>query len=286
MTSNAHLNELGEFLKARRAELSPRTVGLPDSGTPRRVAGLRREEVALLAAISTDYYTRLEQGRIHPSAPVLAALARVLHLDDGQRDYAFELAGKLAGRPRRRTAQKVQPQLHRLLDDLTAIPGMVLGRSMDILAWNPLAAALLTNFAKVPEKKRNYVHILFTDPAMKSLYGDWDTVARTCVAHLRMRATKYPDDPRLAVLVGELSVQNPQFRQWWGAHHVAARTMGAKAFNHPVARTLTLDWDTLTCSTDADQELVIWTAEPGTASYDGLQILSSWNATPTGSAAL
>jgi hypothetical protein len=279
MTSDGQLNELGEFLKKRRGELSPRTVGLPDNGTPRRVAGLRREEVALLAAISTDCYTRLEQGRIRPAATALAALVRVLHLDDEQRAYVFELAGKQVRRPRRRTAEKVQPQLRRLLDELSAFPGMVLGRNMDILAWNPLAAALLTDFAMISEKKRNIVRILFTDPAMKSLYADWEGAARMCVAHLRTRAAMYPGDPRLAALVGELSVQVPEFRKWWAAPHLVAGTKGTKAFNHPIAGTLTLAWDTLTSSTDADQELVLWTAEPGTPSHDGLQILSSWNAT-------
>jgi transcriptional regulator with XRE-family HTH domain len=276
MTSRENLNELGEFLKVRRAELSPRTVGLPETGGPRRVAGLRREEVALLAAISTDYYTRLEQGRIEPSASVLAALARVLHLGDDQRDYLLEIAGKKAYRPRRRAAQKVQPQLQRLLDDLTATPALVMGRRMDILAWNPLAAALVADFAEIPEKKRNYIRLLFTESAMKSLYADWENVARGSVAQLRMEAARYPDDPRLTALVGELSVQNTHFRQWWGAHHVAARTVGTKTLNHPVAGELTLDWDALTCSTDPDQQLVIWTAAPGTPSYEGLRFLSSW----------
>ncbi|WP_322761943.1 helix-turn-helix transcriptional regulator [Frankia sp. Cr2] len=278
MTSDAHLNELGEFLKARRAELSPRTVGLPDIGGPRRVPGLRREEVAQLAAISNDYYTRLEQGRIQPSAPVLAAIARVLRLGDDQRDYVFELAGKHTGGPRRRAAQKVQPQLRRMLDDLTATPGMVLGRRMDILAWNSLAAALIVDFAEIPEKKRNYVRLLFSDPAMKMLYPDWETPARNCVAQLRMQAAKYPDDPRLIALVGELSVRDADFRQWWGAHHVAARGGGTKVLNHPVAGELILDWDTLIATTDPEQELVIWTAQPGTPSYDGLRFLASWAA--------
>ncbi|MEU0882485.1 helix-turn-helix transcriptional regulator [Lentzea sp. NPDC005914] len=284
MASDVHHNELGEFLKARRAKLSPRTVGLPDGGTQRRVTGLRREEVALLAAISTDHYTRVEQGRIRPSASVLAALARILHLDDDQRAQMFELAGKQAAQPRSRAAQQVQPQLRRLLDDLTAIPGMVLGRSMDILEWNPLAAALLTDFAKIPEKKRNYAHLLFTDPAMKTLYLDWAIAARACVAHLWTRAVKYPDDPRLAVLVGDLSMRSPEFRQWWGAPHTASRTTGTKALNHPAAGTLSLDWGVLTCGADTGQELVIWTAERGTRSHDGLQILSSWTASSAGGA--
>ncbi|WP_129767606.1 helix-turn-helix transcriptional regulator [Streptomyces sp. L-9-10] len=278
MNRDAHLNELGEFLRARRAGLSPRTVGLPDSGSLRRVPGLRREEVAQLAAISTDFYTRLEQGRIQASAPVLAALARVLHLDDDQRDYLFGLAGKDQKRPRRRALQKVQPQLQRLLDDLTATPAIVMGRRMDVLAWNALAAALVTDFGRIPERHRNYVRLVFTDPAMRTLYSDWETVARTCAAQLRMEAATYPDDPRLTELVGELSVQDPQFREWWAAHHVAALSVGTKTLHHPVAGDLTLDWDTLTASTDPDQQLVIWTAEVGTPSHDGLRILASWAA--------
>ncbi|WP_406390703.1 helix-turn-helix domain-containing protein [Streptomyces sp. NBC_00887] len=278
MTSDAHLNELGEFLKVRRSELSPRTVGLPDSGGPRRVPGLRREEVAQLASISTDYYTRLEQGRIQASTPVLRALAQALHLDDDQRDYLFGLAGKENGRPRRRARQKVQPQLRRVLDDLSATPAVVLGRRMDVIAWNSLAATLVTDFGKVPEKQRNYVRILFTDPAMRTLYADWETVARTCVAQLRMEAAKYPDDPRLTALVGELSVQDPDFRQWWAAHQVTTLGVGTKALHHPIAGELSLDWDTLTATTDPDQQLVVWTAEPGTPSHDGLRILASWAA--------
>ena len=278
MARDAHLNELGEFLRARRAGLAPRAVGLPDTGTARRVPGLRREEVAQLAAISTDYYTRLEQGRIQASAPVLASLARVLHLDDDQRDYLFGLAGKDRVRPRRRVRQKVQPQLQRLLDDLSATPAVVMGRRMDILAWNSLAAALITDFSRIPEKSRNYVRLVFTDPAMRSLYADRDTVARTCVAQLRMQAAKYPDDPGLATLVGELSVQDPDFRQWWAAHHVATPGVGTKTLHHPVAGDLTLDRDTLTAGTDPDQQLVIWTAEPAGPSHDGLRILASWAA--------
>jgi transcriptional regulator with XRE-family HTH domain len=276
MTSRDSLNELGEFLKARRAELSPRALGLPETGGRRRVAGLRREEVALLAAISTDYYTRLEQGRIEPSASVLLALAGVLRLGDDQRDRLLEIAGQNASRPRRRAAQKVRPQLQRLLDDLTSTPALVMGRRMDILGWNSLAAALVTDFAEIPEKKRNFVRLLFTESSMRSLYTDWENVARGSVAQLRMEAARYPDDPRLAALVGELSVRGTDFRQWWGAHHVAARTVGTKTFNHPVVGELTLDWETLGCSADPDQQLVVWTAAPGTPSYEGLCFLASW----------
>ena len=210
MSRDAHLNELGDFLKARRAELSPQSMGLPDNGTLRRVPGLRRGEVALLAAISTEYYTRLEQGRMEASAPVLMTLARVLRLDDDQRDYLLELAGKDNARPRRRAAQKVRPQMRRLLDNLVDTPALVLGRRMDILAWNPLAAALMTDFSQIPEERRNSVRLVFTDPAMRNLYTDWEDVARTNVAFLRMEAADNPDDPRLSELVEELSVRDPQ----------------------------------------------------------------------------
>ncbi|PPS71909.1 MULTISPECIES: helix-turn-helix domain-containing protein [Streptomyces] len=274
MSGDAHPNELGEFLKSRRSELTPRTVGLPDTGG-RRVPGLRREEVAVLAAISTDHYTRLEQGRVQPSASVLAALSRVLHLSDHQRDRLFELAGRQRTRHRRSTAQKAHPQLRRLLDDLTASPGVVIGRRMDILAWNPLAAALFTDFAKVPESKRNCVRILFTDPSMRTLYADWRAVARECVSHLRAAAARHPEDQRLTSLVGELSVEDRDFGRWWGSRHVPSLGSGVKRLRHPLVGELVLDWDILTCGGDPDQELVVCTAEPGTPSYDGLRALAS-----------
>ncbi|MEL5957139.1 helix-turn-helix domain-containing protein [Streptomyces sp. CLV115] len=276
MTTSARPDELGAFLKARRAELSPGAVGLPETGGRRRVHGLRREEVAVLAAISTDYYTRLEQGRMQASAPVLDTLGRVLNLNDDQRAYMLELAGRPAARPPRRAAQKVQPRLRRLLADLGTTPGIILGRRMDILAWNPLAAALIADFSKVPEKHRNYIRLLFTEPAMRELYADWENVAHTCVAQLRMEAARDSDSQRLAGLVGELSVRDADFRSWWAAHHVAVRGVGTKVLRHPIVGELTLDWDTLAPTVDADQHLVVWTAEPGSPSHDALRILSSW----------
>ena len=274
MTGDAHLKELGEILKTRRAELTPHTVGLPDTGG-RRVPGLRREEVALLAAISTDYYTRLEQGRIQPSASVLGTLAHALHLSDQQRDRLFELADRQRARHRRPAAQKAHPQLRRLLDELTASPGVVIGRRRDILAWNPLAAALFTDFAKVPESRRNYVRILFTDPSMRTLYADWRTVARHCVSHLRVEAAKHPEDSQLTRLIGELSMKDSDFGRWWGSRQPPSNKAGVKRLHHPLVGELVLDSDTFTCGSDPDQELVVWTAEPGTPSYEGLRALAS-----------
>lgn len=280
MSRKSHPNELGEFLKARRAELTPRAVGLPGGG-PRRVQGLRREEVALLASISADYYTRLEQGRMRASESVLEAIAQVLRLGEDERGYLFELAGRDAASPRRRAPQKVEPQLCRLLDDLGTTPAVVLGRRMDILAWNPMAAALYTDFGKLAEKDRNFVRLVFTDPAVRELYPRWESVGHMCVAQLRREAARDPNDPRLTTLIGELSVQDEHFRRWWASHEVATRSVGTKLYRHPVAGDLTLDWDTLTCTTDPDQQLVVWTAEPGTPSHDGLRFLASWSAAET-----
>lgn len=235
MSRDTKQNELGIFLKARRAERTPRQVGLIDSAGPRRVSGLRPEEVAQLASISTDYYTRIEQGRIQVSAPVLGTLADVLKLDDDQRRYLFSLAGKLPTRPARQTAQKVKPQLQRLLADLTLTPAIVMGRRMDVLAWNDLAAAMTIDFGQVPPKQRNYV----------------------------------------TSLVGELSVQDPQFSQWWAARNVASLSTGTKTLVHPTAGELVLDWDTLVEAADADQQLVVWTAEPGSATYEALRALAT-----------
>ncbi|NEA98958.1 helix-turn-helix transcriptional regulator [Streptomyces sp. SID13726] len=277
MTDRAHLDELGEFLRARRAELSPRMVGLPDPDGRRRVAGLRREEVAVLASISTRHYTRLEQGRIAPSGSVVRALVRALRLSDDQRDHLFGLVGHEVNPPRRRAAQKVQPQLRTVLDDLTVAPAMILGRNLDVLAWNPMATALFgIDFTQIPERRRNYVRQLFTDPGMRTLYADWENSARNAIALLRRCAAACPDDLGLTTLVGELSVRDEQFCRWWGGRQIAPRTSGSKVFHHPVAGELVLDWDVLSCEADPEQRLVVWIAEAHSRSYEGLRFLSSW----------
>ncbi|MCP2294488.1 Helix-turn-helix domain-containing protein [Nocardia amikacinitolerans] len=280
MTERApHLRELGGFLKARRAELSPEEVGLSvHSAAARRVAGLRREEVADLAAISHDYYTRIEQGRLAPSEPVLEALVRVLRLDDAQRDYAENLARRFDRRPAKRGQKSVRPQLQRLLDQLTETPALVFGRYLDILAWNHLAAALITDFGQMTPRQRNYVRMVFTDPAMRTLYDDWESVARTCVAILRMDAATNPTDPQLTALVGELSIADEQFRQWWAARNVARQEFGSKTLHHPDVGEMTLNWDTFSSTSDSEQQLVLWSAEPGTTSHEKLRILTSWSA--------
>ena len=277
---NTDQNELGAFLRARRSELSPSDVDLPEGGTQRRVAGLRREEVAQLAAISTDYYTRLEQGRIHPSPPVLASLARVLRLDDDQRTYMHELAGTntAATRLRRRAPQKVKPYLQRVLDHITDAPAIVMTPTHDILAWNPLAAALMIDFSEIPERERNFMRLLFTDPRMRSLYPDWEGLARAVVSYIRMEAARKPDDPRLAELVGDLSIKDAQFRQWWAGTHVAVKRRGTRTYNHPVVGEITLDWDALTSDAEPDQQLIVYTPAPGSRSEQALRELAAWAA--------
>lgn len=275
-SANPQRNELGEFLKARRAELTPRDVGLPETGAIRRVPGLRREEVAQLASISTDYYTRLEQGRLSASAPVLASLARVLRLNPDQCTYLHAVAGKRKSTHRRRGDRKVSPALERLLVGLAETPAYIVNRRMDILAWNPLAAALITDFGAIPENRRNYVRLVFTDPRMRELYENWHVSARTTVSALRMHAAENPEDPELAKLVGDLSVQDEDFRKWWAEHHVAVHDSGTKVVRHPVVGDITVDWDSLTLSADPGQRLVFWTADPDSPSHDKLLILASW----------
>jgi transcriptional regulator with XRE-family HTH domain len=283
MPRNPNLNELGEFLKARRAELNPGDLGLPVDPQPRRVPGLRRQEVALLAAVSTDHYTRLEQGRINPSAPVLGALANVLRLSENQRAHLFHLAGTDAlQRPHRRPRQQAQPELLRLLRDLATTPALVLGRRTDILAWNSQAAALLMDFGRIPVKRRNYIRLLFTDPAMRTLYQDWENIARTAVAQLRTEAARTAGDQSLNALVGELSTQDEQFRTWWAGHVVTRLCVRTKQLNHPVVGPLALDWATLTSTADPEQHLITWSAEPGSPSDDALRLLASWSATSRG----
>jgi transcriptional regulator with XRE-family HTH domain len=273
-------SELGEFLKARRADLDPVAVGLPEGGA-RRVPGLRREEVAVLASISTDYYSRLEQGRIQASPSVLASLARVLRLDEDQRAYMYELAAKDDYRPPpRRRRPKVQPQLQRMLDDLALTPAFVIGPRTEIVAWNALAAAMITDFGRIPERQRYYIRLLITDPAMRELYADWEDVTRLAIAQMRMHNVNNPGDPKLAEIVGELSILDVQFRQWWAAHNVAMRDTGSKHLRHPVVGNLHLDWNAVTWAADPDLQIIVWTAEPGTPSHDNLRLLASWAADP------
>ncbi|MBK9159402.1 MAG: helix-turn-helix transcriptional regulator [Propionibacteriaceae bacterium] len=266
---------LGEFLRARRASLSPTDVGLSPILVRRRVPGLRREEVAQLAAISTDYYTRLEQGRISPSPTVITAIARALGLDDDQRAYLVEISGLGATAPRRpRTSDTLTttplPHLQVFIDDLVTTPVFVIGPRTEIVAWNVMGAALITDFATIPEAQRYYIRLLITDPRMRQLYADWDDVTRLAVEQLRRLNATAPEDPQLVALVRELSAIDTQFKQWWATHDVAPRTAGSKILRHPAVGTLQLDWSALTWNADPDLQLIVWTAPPGSPTRERL----------------
>lgn len=276
-TKNPHLEELGQFLRARRGELDPATLGLPPTEPGRRrVSGLRREEVAAHAAISTDYYNRIEQGRLSPSSPVLDALAATLALTPVQRTYLEGLARRADPRTTlQRRPVPPRPQIQRLLDQLTLTPAFVVGKYLDYLAWNPLAAALLLDIDKMAPHERNYVRMLFADPRMKDFYDDWETMARTGVAMLRMQAADDPRDPRLADLVGELCEGYPLFRRWWESREVASQDFGTKTIHHPELGAFTFDWDSFYWSGDPDQHITVWSPAAGSPSEDKLRILSA-----------
>lgn len=270
-------NELGEFLRSRRAALEPAQAGLPDDGRLRRVPGLRREELAQLAHVSVDYIVRLEQGRTRRvSRPVLDALADALQLAPDERSYLFTVADVAPASTRRPVEPEVAPQLQQLLDRMHDVPAMVLHRGMAVLAWNPGAAALLTDFGALPAEHRNLIRLTFLDQHVRALYDDWPRAARECVAVLRMEAGRTPNDPAINSLVGELSVQDPDFRNWWATHQVRGPRQLTKTYNHPAAGRLTLDVQQFTVDTHPEQLLVAYTAEPGTPSYDSLQFLLQW----------
>ena len=271
--------ELADFLKRARSQGDPSRAGLPADGRVRRVAGLRREEVALLAGVSTDYYTRLEQGRkITPSAGVLDAIARALDLDPVGRAHLGNLIGTAPARIPRATpsAQRARPGLHQLLDGLEAQPAMILGRRMDILASNRLARALFADFDALRPRERNYARWLFIDDAARELFVDWDIQARAAVESLRFAAASDPDDRLAAELVAELTDRSREFRQWWIEHRVYQRTCGSKRLRHPIVGELTVEYETLTLPGDPDQTVFIYTTEPASASRQAMNLLVGW----------
>jgi transcriptional regulator with XRE-family HTH domain len=268
--------ELGEFLRARRAEVSPEQAGLPAERRSRRVPGLRREEVAQLAMISADYYTRLEQGRLTgASASVLDAIADALQLGDDQRRYLYTLTNKKVT-PRTARTEHVRPQTQQLLDNLVDTPALVLGRCLDVLAWNSLAAALFIDFGQIARRDRNFVRLMFLHAEVRGRYADWQGIARTCVAFLRMAVAERPADPRLIEITGDLSVHDPDFRTWWAQRNVSYQTFGTKSLQHPVAGAFTLDWQLLHSGYDGGQSILVMTAPPGTRSHQALRFLSAW----------
>jgi len=276
--------ELRDFLRSRRARLTPADVGLASDRGPRRVPGLRREELAQLAGLSVDYYTRLEQGRdINVSEDVLQAVARALQLREDERAHLLDLARptRARRRPAAAPAQRVRPGVRALLDALPT-PAFVLGRRLDILATNRMTSALLCDFDARPRRDRNHARWVFLDPTARERYLDWDEVARENVATLRMHAGRYPDDPELSALIGELIVKSPEFASWWADHEVLRRSHGTKRYHHPTVGELTVAYEALPLPDDADQVLFIYTTEPGSPSAEAMQLLANWTLSTAG----
>lgn len=268
-------NMLGDYLRARREQVRPEDVGLPPGGV-RRVAGLRREEVAMLAGISADYYLRLEQGRDrNPSAQVLEALARVLLLDDAATDYLLSLTVPRPKKRRRPRKETVPASMGQLLDVL-GVPAFVEGRYFDILASNALASALSPN-QRVGE---NRLRSVFLDPAERALYLDWEKATGYLVAAFRQVVGSDTDDPRFVELVGELSLGSEQFRRLWARQDIYPRVDRVIRLNHPQVGELTLSMEKLQVFGAPSQMLVVYHAKAGTESAEKLALLASLTARP------
>jgi transcriptional regulator with XRE-family HTH domain len=271
--------ELTEFLKSRRARVQPEDLGLKVFNGRRRVPGLRREELAQAAGVSADYYVRFEQGRAeNVSQEILDAVSDVLRLTDDERKHLALLAKPARRRARRRTTERLRPGLQRLLDSMPDVPAFVLGRRMDVLGWNRLAAALIADFDSLELKDRNIPRMVFLDPASRDFYPQWEAVADETVGYLRMYAGRYPDDPELAELVGELSIRSPEFREHWARHDVKDKTFGTKTQHHALVGDITVQYETLQPPGEPDQLLVTYTVEPGSTSEQNLRLLASWDA--------
>jgi len=277
-------NEMRDFLVSRRAKITPEQAGLPAYGGNRRVAGLRREEVAMLAGVSIDYYVRLERGRAAgASESVLEGIARALQLDEAERAHLFDLARAAAPvaprAPRRPAAQQVRPSVQRVLDSMTTTPAYVRNARLDVLGANRLGAALFAPVLSSGARPANNARFLFLDPAAPEFYLDWERQAEDVVALLRTEAGRNPHDKGLSDLIGELSVGSGRFRAWWAAHNVRFHRTGVKRFHHPVVGDLTLTFEALDLAADAGLRISAYTAEPGSTSDDALKLLATWGAT-------
>jgi transcriptional regulator with XRE-family HTH domain len=271
--------ELREFLRTRRARVRPEDVGIETDGR-RRVPGLRREEVSMLAGVSLDYYARLEQGRdLQPSDQVLDAVARALRLADVERHYLHNLVRAAVAVPE--PADPEPPPLRpgtRLMLDTLEIPGFVVDFRGDVQAINRLGRALMVGLEQVPSAAANHTRWLFLAPATRELFVDWEMIARSTVAVLRDAAGRHPRDPALHALIGELSVASPEFRTWWADHDVKARCNGVKRFHHPVVGELVAHVETLELH-EGERWLYAYASEPGSRSEQALRLLATWAAT-------
>jgi transcriptional regulator with XRE-family HTH domain len=269
-------NELGDFLRARRARLRPGDVGLPQGPGIRRTPGLRREEIAALAGLSIDYYIRLEQGKeTNPSGPILDGLARALQLNMEENAHLYALANHAAGRTARGSppaSRVVRPGVRQLLETVRPCPAYVLTRTSDLLAANPEAFALFPGLADWPPERRNTIRYMFFHPAARELFAAWDHAAETTAGHLRSLTAETPDDPAVAALIAELLDGSPEFTRLWQQHDVRQRRGEAKPFRHPQVGELTLTNEVLYLADG--QRMSVYQAEPGSRDHDTLTLLS------------
>ncbi len=279
--------DVREFLVSRRAKVTPESVGIV-SGTNRRVPGLRRSEVAVLAGVSVEYYAKLERGAIGgASASVLDAVAQALQLDDTERAHLLDLARAAdgvpsSGRPRRRTTRPAppRPSLQWALAAITEGVAFVRDQRQDVLVTNDLGRAFYSPVIGDGGRTPNLARFQFLDPAAREFYPDWDLFAEMCVAIMRAEAGRDPHDKSLQDLVGELSTRSETFRRLWGAHDVRSHGSGTKRFHHPVVGELTLAYEELAITAEPGQVLMVYTAEPGSPSAERLRLLASWAADP------
>ena len=275
-------NDIREFLVSRRARITPDQAGLPTYGVRRRVTGLRREEVALLAGISVEYYTRLERGSATgASSDVLEAIARALQLDEAERSHLLDLVRSATARPARRrpTQDRVRQTVMRVLEGITAYPAYVRNGRLDVLATNALGAALYAEVLDDRPLPVNLAQFIFFDRRATDFFVDWDDVANDTVAILRGQAGHDPYDRRLTDLIGELSTRSDEFRVRWANHNVKFHRNGVKRLHHPVVGELTLDYEAFELGGDPGQRINVYSAEPGSPSWASLQLLASWTAT-------
>jgi len=275
--------EVRQFLSTRRAKLTPDQAGVPLYGQRRRVPGLRREEVAQLAGLSTDYYTRLEKGNLGgASDSVLESIARALQLNDAERAHLFDLAraARAGARPprRRERAQQVRPSLQHLLDSMTTAAAFVRTGRLDIVAINPLGRAFYAPVLDSPDRPANLARYCFLDPSAEDFYPDWEQAADTTVAILRTEAGRDPHNRALTDLVGELATRSDAFRTRWARHDVRHHHTGVKRFRHPVVGNLTVGFNATELPADPGLTLTVYTAEPGSPSAEKLGLLASWAA--------
>ncbi|MBN8424672.1 helix-turn-helix domain-containing protein [Microbacterium esteraromaticum] len=278
-------SEVREFLMSRRAKVSPAQAGLP-AGPNRRVDGLRRAEVAILAGVSVEYYAKLERGAIAgASAAVLDAVAGALQLDQTERAHLLDLARAAdgipaSGRHRRRASKPgpLRPSLQWAVDAVGVGVAFVRNTRQDILATNELGRAFYSPLIGDGGRTPNLARFQFLDPASRDFYPDWDRFAEMCVAIMRAEAGRDPHDKGIQDLVGELSTRSDVFRRLWGAHDVRSHGAGTKRFQHPVVGELTLAYEELAITAEPGNVLMIYTAEPGSPSAERLALLASWSA--------